>query len=114
MTISLTSAAPRLWRVLTAADAVLDEANRLAREGVEDRRTTKELADAHHRLLREAASTLNDELLEELHRLVLPFENHELSAVEAAFAHAQLVGWLTGLVEGVRTGLISIHERDEE
>ena len=96
--------------MLTAADAVLDEANRLTQEGFTDCGSARELADAHRRLLAEAASTLSNDLVAELHRLVLPFEHHELSAGEAALAHAQLVGWLTGLVESVRRGLTAAHD----
>jgi hypothetical protein len=91
--------------VLTAADAVLAEANNLVESGVFDDVAGQELMEAHHRLLCEAGSVLDAELLDELHRLVMPFENHELTPTEVVLTQAQLVGWLTGLIEGLRVGL---------
>ena len=96
-----------VWRVLTAAGEVLAEANRAPL----DETGWREVVAAHHRLLVEAGSTLSDDLVEELHRLVEPFENHELSPKEAAIAQAQLVGWLTGLMEGLRTGLVGVRHQ---
>jgi hypothetical protein len=93
-----------MWRVLTAAGEVLAEANRAPL----DEDGWREVVAAHHRLLVEAGSTLSDDLMEELQRLVLPFEDHELTPAEAALAQAQLVGWLTGLMEGLRTGMVGV------
>jgi hypothetical protein len=93
-----------VWRVLTAADEVLAEAKRLS----VDEAAAQSLVDAHHCLLVEVGSILSDDLLAELQALVEPFAGHSLTASEAILAQAQLVGWLTGLMEGLRTGLVAM------
>jgi hypothetical protein len=93
-----------MWRVLTAAGEVLAEANRAPL----DDSGWREVVTAHRRLLVEAGSALSEDLIAELQRLLVPFENHELTPAEAALAQAQLVGWLTGLMEGLRTGLVGV------
>jgi hypothetical protein len=105
VTIALSDPRPHLWRVLTTADVVLSEANNMVESGALDEVAAQGLMEAHHRLLCEAGSVLDPELLDELHRVVMPFENHELTPSEVVFAQAQLVGWLTGLIEGLRLGL---------
>jgi hypothetical protein len=91
------------WRVATAAAGVLAEMEELHVLDAGGRRAATE---AHHRLLIEIGGLLPDDLTSELARLVAPFEDHTLTAAEATIAQAQLVGWLTGLMEGLRTGLI--------
>ena len=96
-----------MWRVLIAAAAVLEEANRSPLDEAGGQR----LAEAHHRLLVEAGSEISDDLLQELQHLVAPFERHDLTTQEARLAQAQLVGWLTGLMEGLRTGLVGVKQQ---
>jgi hypothetical protein len=96
-----------LWRVLTAAGEVLGEAERLC----SDEAAASSLVDAHHCLLVEVGSLLSEDLLAELRALVEPFAGHLLSPGEARLAQAQLVGWLTGLMEGLRTGLVDVQSR---
>jgi hypothetical protein len=93
---------PRVWRVLAAAGSVLDELNR----GAMDDAGWHGVVVAHRHLLVEAGSLLSDDLQQELQRLVEPFEGHDLTGAEAAVAQAQLVGWLTGLMEALRVGLM--------
>ena len=48
------------------------------------------------------------ELREELDRITLPFtENAVPSDSELRIAHAQLVGWLEGLFQGIQTALFA-------
>lgn len=96
-----------LWRVLTAAGEVLAEVNRAPL----DKTGWREVVVAHHRLLVEAGSVLSEDLMSEFQRLLDPFEGHELTPAEAAVTQAQLVGWLTGLMEGLRTGLVGVREQ---
>jgi predicted XRE-type DNA-binding protein len=88
---------------------------------------TKQLLDEVHTQTLDAASLdrlrtidthITDELLgdltpdlrEELQRLALPLTRHtELSDAELRLAHAQLVGWLQGLLRTIQTALSDPH-----
>ena len=56
----------------------------------------------------EVGSALSADLREELTRLASPFERAEPpSAVELRIAKAQLVGWLEGLIQGMKAMLLA-------
>lgn len=56
----------------------------------------------------EVGSALSADLREELTRLASPFEQAEPpSAVELRIAKAQLVGWLEGLIQGMKAMLLA-------
>ena len=74
-------------------NAPLDEAGR------------RRLADVHHRSLEELKDGLAPELVDELERLSLPFEEDAPSEGELRIAQAQLVGWLEGLFHGIQAAL---------
>lgn len=77
-------------------DAPLDEASR------------SQLAKIHERSVAELKDGLAPELVEELERLSLPFDNEsEPSEAELRIAQAQLVGWLEGLFHGIQTALFA-------
>ena len=77
-------------------NAPLDEAGR-ARLAEINRRSIKELEDG-----------LAPELIEELERIALPFEEgHAPTDAELRIAQAQLVGWLEGLFHGIQTALFA-------
>ncbi|MET1034680.1 MAG: bacterial proteasome activator family protein [Arthrobacter sp.] len=64
------------------------------------------LADIHERSVRELEDGLSPELVEELHRIRLPFgEGETPSEAELRIAQAQLVGWLEGVFHGIQTAL---------
>jgi hypothetical protein len=66
------------------------------------------LAEIHERSLRELEQGLAPELVEELHRITLPFaENSTPSDAELRITQAQLVGWLEGLFHGIQTALFA-------
>jgi hypothetical protein len=71
--------------------APLDEASRLR------------LREIHQASIKELEQGLAPELVEELERLSLPFENSTPSESELRIAQAQLVGWLEGLFHGIQT-----------
>ncbi len=77
-------------------DAPLDEAARTR------------LAEIHERSIRELEDGLSDDLVEELHRITLPFTDDVApSDAELRVAQAQLVGWLEGLFHGIQTALVA-------
>jgi proteasome activator-like protein len=71
--------------------APLDEASRVR------------LREIHQSSIKELEQGLAPELVEELERLSLPFENSTPSESELRIAQAQLVGWLEGLFHGIQT-----------
>ena len=77
-------------------DAPLDEAAR------------SRLAEIHERSIHELEDGLSPDLVEELHRITLPFSDDSApSEAELRVAQAQLVGWLEGLFHGIQTALVA-------
>ncbi|MBD5785916.1 bacterial proteasome activator family protein [Cellulosimicrobium terreum] len=77
-------------------DAPLDEAAR------------SRLAEIHERSLAELEDGLSPDLVEELHRITLPFTDDTVPTdAELRVAQAQLVGWLEGLFHGIQTALVA-------
>ena len=65
------------------------------------------LAEIHERSLAELEEGLSPDLVEELHRITLPFNDEGVpSDAELRVAQAQLVGWLEGLFHGIQTALV--------
>jgi hypothetical protein len=66
------------------------------------------LAEIHERSLHELEQGLAPELVAELRRISLPFEEGQTpSDAELRIAQAQLVGWLEGLFHGIQTALVA-------
>jgi hypothetical protein len=67
------------------------------------------LAEIHERSLHELEDGLSPDLVEELHRITLPFADDGTppSDAELRVAQAQLVGWLEGLFHGIQTALVA-------
>jgi hypothetical protein len=66
------------------------------------------LAEIHARSILELEKGLAPELVDELGRITLPFdENSTPSDAELRIAQAQLVGWLEGLFHGIQTALFA-------
>ncbi|MBL0886043.1 bacterial proteasome activator family protein [Myceligenerans indicum] len=66
------------------------------------------LAEVHERSIKELEDGLSPDLIDELHRITLPFtEQDPPSDAELRVAHAQLVGWLEGLFHGIQTALVA-------
>src|SRR5829696_979745 len=77
-------------------EAPLDEASRVL------------LREIHQTSSNELEEGLSPELVEELDRLTLPFEDSSTpSDAELRIAQAQLVGWLEGLFHGIQTALFA-------
>ncbi len=73
-----------------------------------DEASRQRLTEIHRRSITELEDGLAPELREELERISLPFdEGSTPSEAELRVAHAQLVGWLEGLLHGIQAALIA-------
>ena len=63
------------------------------------------LREIHRQSVKELEDGLAPELVAELQRLSLPFEDEAPSDAELRIAQAQLVGWLEGLFHGIQAAL---------
>ena len=71
-----------------------------------DEASRNRLKEIHASSIKELEAGLAPELVEELHRLTLPFtEDSTPSDGELRIAQAQLVGWLEGLFHGLQTAI---------
>jgi hypothetical protein len=73
-----------------------------------DEKARARLTEIHRRSIEELESGLAPELVSELDRLSLPFEEGSTpSEPELRMAQAQLVGWLEGLFHGIQATLVA-------
>nr|WP_202806037.1 bacterial proteasome activator family protein [Actinopolymorpha alba] len=73
-----------------------------------DEASRQRLREIHKSSIAELEKGLAPELVEELERLSLPFEDGAIpSDAELRVAQAQLVGWLEGLFHGIQTALFA-------
>ena len=70
-----------------------------------DEASRQRLKEIHQASIKELEAGLAPELVEELERLSLPFNEETPSDSELRIAQAQLVGWLEGLVHGIQTAI---------
>ena len=71
-----------------------------------DEAARNRLAAIHERSITELEDGLAPELVDELHRISLPFSDNAVpSESELRVAQAQLVGWLEGLFHGIQTAI---------
>jgi hypothetical protein len=92
----------KVMRIGTMVKQLLDE----VKSAPLDDAARSRLAEIHQRSIAELEDGLSPELVDELHRLSLPFaENSAPSDAELRIAQAQLVGWLEGLFHGIQTAL---------
>jgi len=72
-----------------------------------DEASRARLKEIHQNSIKELEDGLAPELIDELERLSLPFEDATPSEAELRIAQAQLVGWLEGLFHGIQTTLFA-------
>jgi len=72
-----------------------------------DEKSRARLKEIHTNSIKELEDGLAPELVAELERLSLPFEDDTPSEAELRVAQAQLVGWLEGLFHGIQTTLFA-------
>ncbi|MEV0391251.1 proteasome activator [Nonomuraea sp. NPDC050643] len=90
----------KLLRVSAMTRSLLEEARGLPL----DEHAREQLGRIHARAVEEIAESVAPELRDELERL-LPTPTGPLSQTEIRIVHGQLVGWLEGIFQGIRTGL---------
>jgi hypothetical protein len=72
-----------------------------------DEKSRARLKEIHESSIKELEDGLAPELVSELERLSLPFDEELPSEGELRVAQAQLVGWLEGLFHGIQTTLFA-------
>jgi Protein of unknown function (DUF2587) len=72
-----------------------------------DEKSRVRLKEIHTSSIKELEDGLAPELVDELERLSLPFDDEVPSESELRIAQAQLVGWLEGLFHGIQTTLFA-------
>lgn len=73
-----------------------------------DEASRQRLREIYETSVSEVGSALSPDLRDELARLASPFEQAEApSAMELQIAKAQLVGWLEGLIQGMKAMLLA-------
>jgi len=101
---SLVGQPAKVMRIGTMIKQLLDE----VRSAPLDDAARARLAAVHERSLHELEEGLSPELIDELHRITLPFvDDRAPSDAELRIAQAQLVGWLEGLFHGIQTALVA-------
>jgi len=94
----------KVMRIGTMIKQLLDE----VRSAPLDEAGRARLSEIHRRSIKELESGLAPELVAELDRLSLPFDEGTVpSEPELRIAQAQLVGWLEGLFHGIQTALFA-------
>ena len=96
----------KVMRIATMTKQLLDE----VRTQPLDAASLDRLRTIDTQIIGELLTDLTPDLREELQRLALPITRHtEMSDSELRLAHAQLVGWLQGLLHTVQTALSDPH-----
>jgi hypothetical protein len=94
----------KLLRIAMMVREMLEEVRRAPL----DENAREHLADIHSRVIQELKGALSGPLSEELDRIALPFGKDEIpSEAELRIAHAQLLGWLEGLFQGIQAAIAS-------
>ena len=92
----------KLLRIAMMVREMLEEVRRAPL----DENAREHLADIHARVIQELKGALSGALAEELDRITLPFGENEIpSESELRIAHAQLLGWLEGLFQGIQAAI---------
>jgi hypothetical protein len=93
----------KVMRIGTMVKQLLDE----VRQAPMDEAGRARLREIYEQSVRELSSGLSPDLVEELDRMALPFDEKIPSEAELRVAQAQLVGWLEGLFHGIQATLVA-------
>jgi len=94
----------KVMRIGSMIKQLLDE----VRAAPLDEAGRQRLRQIHERSIKELEAGLAPELVDELERITLPFNEEGVpSEAELRIAQAQLVGWLEGLFHGIQTALFA-------
>ncbi len=93
----------KLLRIGSMVKQLLEE----VRSAPLDEASRGRLREIYEQSIRELADGLSPDLVAELDRVSIPFDNPTPSDAELRIAHAQLVGWLEGLFHGIQATLVA-------
>ena len=93
----------KVMRIGSMVKQLLDE----VRQAPLDEAGRTRLREIYEQSIRELASGLSPDLVEELDRVTLPFDDDVPTEAELRIAQAQLVGWLEGLFHGIQATLVA-------
>ena len=93
----------KVLRIGSMVKTLLDE----VRQAPLDEKGRIRLREIHEQSIRDLAEGLSPDLVEELQRMTLPFDEGVPTESELRIAQAQLVGWLEGLFHGIQAALMS-------
>jgi hypothetical protein len=88
-------------RIGSMIKQLLDE----VRQAPLDEASRERLREIYDTSVKELAEAMSPDLREELGRITSPFGDDTPSDAELRVAHAQLVGWLEGLFQGIQATL---------
>jgi hypothetical protein len=93
----------KLLRIGSMVKQLLEE----VRQAPLDEASRVRLREIYEQSIRELADGLSPDLVAELDRISIPFDEPTPSDAELRVAHAQLVGWLEGLFHGIQATLVA-------
>ncbi|MBV8693783.1 MAG: bacterial proteasome activator family protein [Actinobacteria bacterium] len=94
----------KVMRIGNMVKQLLEE----ARQAPLDEPSRARLKEIYETSLKELGESVSPDLKDELQRLALPFDGHQVpSESELRVAQAQLVGWLEGLFHGIQATLFA-------
>jgi hypothetical protein len=91
----------KLMRIASMAKQLLEE----VRVAPLDDASRTRMKEIYHESIRQLEATLSPELAKELDQLAIPFDDGPPSDAELRVAQGQLVGWLSGLFQGIQATL---------
>jgi hypothetical protein len=93
----------KVLRIGSMTKQLLDE----VRQAPLDVASRARLKEIYETSVRELSSALSPDLRAELDRMALPFDSEVPSESELRIVHAQLLGWLEGLFQGIQATLFA-------
>lgn len=91
----------KLMRIASMAKQLLEE----VRVAPLDDASRIRMKEIYHESIRQLEQTLSSDLAKELDSLAIPFDDGAPSDAELRVAQGQLVGWLSGLFQGIQASL---------
>jgi hypothetical protein len=93
----------KVLRIGSMVKTLLDE----VRQAPLDEKSRTRLREIYEQSIHDLSEGLSPDLVAELDRMALPFDDEAPSESELRIAQAQLVGWLEGLFHGIQATLMS-------
>jgi Protein of unknown function (DUF2587) len=93
----------KVLRIGSMVKTLLDE----VRQAPLDEKSRTRLREIYEQSIHDLSEGLSPDLVAELDRMALPFDDEAPSESELRIAQAQLVGWLEGLFHGIQATLVA-------